>query len=140
MSICILIVDDCDISRFVAKSLIQNVQSDAIILEAYDGQEAIDLLKSLDTLPHITLLDLNMPGMDGFTFLEENKQESILDKNIVILSSSSRNDDIAKCKEFNSVADYITKPLSENDIAGLIGALAPEACRSKQVAPRHLHS
>jgi CheY-like chemotaxis protein len=140
MSICILIVDDCDISRFVAKSLIQNVQSDAIILEAYDGQEAIDLLKSLDTLPHITLLDLNMPGMDGFTFLEENKQESILDKNIVILSSSSRNDDIAKCKEFNSVADYMTKPLSENDIAGLIGALAPEACRLRQVAPRHLHS
>jgi CheY-like chemotaxis protein len=135
MSICILIVDDCDISRFVAKSLILNVEPNAKILEAYDGQEALDILQETDSLPHITFLDLNMPGMDGFTFLEENQRAAILDENIVVLSSSRRPDDIRRCKGFNSVADYISKPLSEKSITSTIHALLPESLGHSVLSP-----
>lgn len=126
MPICILIIDDCNISRFVAKSLISSICPNAKILEAYDGQEAIDLLTSEDDLPHITILDLNMPGMDGFSFLEVNQKAAILEKNIVVLSSSKRPDDIQKCKEFNSVVDYITKPLDQQSITTMINSLLPQ--------------
>lgn len=115
----ILLVDDDNIFNFLNTKLLRQSGIADEIHTAINGKEALDLLNNYYTgtfaLPDVILLDLNMPVMDGFSFLEAFKKLSLPKKEkvkIIIVTSSENPKDRAKAKEMG-VALYLTKPLSK---------------------------
>ena len=111
----LLIVEDCDIEREKIKRVISKMKVEIEVLEAENGEEGLDLLrdqfqgKKQTPLP-IVFLDLNMPRMNGFEFLEELRQESDIKRaQVVVFTSSDHPKDILRAYDYN-VAGYITKP------------------------------
>jgi CheY-like chemotaxis protein len=93
---------------------------------AANGKEGIDLLnthfRNSGTIPDIILLDLSMPVMDGFGFLEAFNTLSIVNKErikIIIVTSSANPGDISKAREMG-VEHYLTKPISEEKLKALL--------------------
>lgn len=125
----ICLIDDDKIYQFTAKKIIESTNLTKAVLSFYNGEEAIEFLKSnlqnADSIPDIIFLDINMPIKDGWEFLEEFK--SILNdvkKRIVIymVSSSVDDYDIKKSKEYSFVTDYIIKPINRERFEQLIEA------------------
>ncbi len=120
----VLIVDDSPTDNFINERLIRYYKFSNKVVSKTSGFEALSYLRdnqdSLDNLPDIIFLDINMPVMNGFGFVGEFEKlpESITNKTkIVILSSSENPRDIAKIQNHESVIHYISKPLSEESLA-----------------------
>ncbi len=85
-----------------------------------NGKIAIDYLKSInpaDEEPEIIFLDINMPVMNGWDFLEEYdtiKNNYLKSPRIFILSSTVDPEDYKKAKSFSTVEDFISKPLTKD--------------------------
>ena len=116
----IAIIDDEETSQFMTKVAIRRVSSASRIIHFFNGKEALQFLGAQSTneseLPDIILLDLNMPLMDGWTFLDEFELiRPILKKNIkiFILTSSIDQNDIDKAKDYFKVVSFFSKPLSK---------------------------
>jgi len=109
----IFLVDDQKITNFINKKLIENSK---IKGEVFDFINPLTALKkiSLHKPSHI-LLDLNMPQIDGWQFLEAMKKSKLSSKVIIVTSSDSPLDK-ERAKGFDQVVDYKTKPLSEEEI------------------------
>lgn len=115
----VAIIDDDDIYQYAAKKTIVATESVNNIITFSDGQEAIDFFLEnygkADELPDLVFLDLNMPILDGWQFLEEYipLKEKIQKEIIIYITSSSKNpDDLIQAKNLTAVSDYIVKPLS----------------------------
>jgi CheY-like chemotaxis protein len=118
----VLIVDDSEIDRLIHTKILEQIKQVREIHTASNGGEAITLLneyfQQVKSLPHIILLDLNMPIMDGFAFIESFKKLPLAGKEnviIAIVSSSSSRLDIQKAKE-KGIDIYLEKPLSEEKL------------------------
>lgn len=112
----ILLVDDDVINNELNKFVIENTGYAKNIEIALNGEEALNLLqkKNETDTPNLIFLDLNMPIMNGFEFLEEYKNMNIPSKEltkIYILTSSRNEKDLAKAKNFQ-IEGYVTKPLT----------------------------
>ncbi|MGN7439122.1 MAG: response regulator [Alcanivorax sp.] len=109
----ILTVDDSETDQFYVKAIINSYDPDIQIIQAYDGREALNILRDhQDQKPDLILLDINMPGMNGHEFLKEYHQ--LVDQKspvIVILTSSSEEKDIEQTKMYSNVVEYLTKPI-----------------------------
>lgn len=97
------------------------------IAECKNGQEAINYIsKSLtekETLPDVIFLDINMPVMNGWEFLEayEKLGSKIKKKSkLYVVSSSIDSNDKAKAKKYKTVTDYIIKPVSIDQLKQLL--------------------
>jgi CheY-like chemotaxis protein len=131
-SVSILLVDDDEINNFISVKLIRKTLLNTEIQTCLNGRFAIDLLagiqeKDPNDLPDYILLDINMPIMNGWEFLEEYERLGIDPKGktkIYIISSSVFNNDITKAKSYPLVKDFISKPLSVDKIKDLLGILA----------------
>jgi len=111
------IVDDDPIFIFGAKRMMElsNFCNSFMIFK--NGKEAIDNLKPImqsgENIPDVILLDINMPIMDGWQFLDEfTTIESHKQITIYIVSSSIDPMDINRVKRYESVSNYIVKPIS----------------------------
>lgn len=121
----VLVVDDDDNWCFLTKLILQKANIFKEIIIARNGQEALGKLTALATrgesLPELILLDIKMPVMDGFEFLEEvQKFPAInLSRTRIYLSTSSfLKTDKARAQLY-PISGFITKPLTEeilNDI------------------------
>jgi CheY-like chemotaxis protein len=81
-----------------------------------DGKQALDSLKK-ENCPNLIFLDINMPVMDGFSFLTQAVKEMLcMRMNVVILTSSSRQKDKDQASQFSNVVDYIEKPLNKDKV------------------------
>ncbi len=105
----ILIVDDVEINRLILREILS---ADYDILEAESGLEAIDLLYNIGDLPQAVLLDIMMPGMDGFEVLSMIKSNPRTDKIPVlfITAADASTNESKGLKE--GAADYISKPFN----------------------------
>jgi CheY-like chemotaxis protein len=118
----VLLVDDDQVCNLISKKTLQRMGIVNEVHTALNGEEAINLLNDYFqgalSLPDVILLDLNMPIMDGFSFIEAFKKLNIPNKDsmrIVIVSSSQNPNDVRKAKELGITA-FLTKPVTETNL------------------------
>ena len=118
----VMIVDDNEGDQFLCRYVINQHENDIDIIEAYDGQNALELLEDIEP-PNIIFLDINMPRMDGFEFLEQyEKKYSSKASKIILLTSSVIEREMLKGRFFPVIDDYIEKPLSAENLASAINS------------------
>jgi CheY-like chemotaxis protein len=116
----VLLIDDNDIDNFINQRIITSFYFANNVIVKNSALGALEHLKKFsDTLPNIIFLDLNMPIMDGFGFLEEfdklvKANDNYMHCKIIVLSSSMSPDDINKASINPYVHKYINKPLTES--------------------------
>ena len=112
----VLIIDDTDLDRMIAEKLMQKcsfAQQVTSFGSAQAGLEYLSTLKGSD-VPELIFLDVHMPGMTGFEFLEQHGTlpEGIKRRNIIVLTSSLQPNDRQKALSDPYVLKFITKPLN----------------------------
>ncbi|QLG44407.1 response regulator [Costertonia aggregata] len=118
----IYIIDDNLVSQFATRIVMEQSQIPCTVSCFDDGEAAFNALNAAFTnnsdIPDILLLDLNMPKMDGWEFLEKFKAlEYDTDKiEIFIISSFTNSQDRNKTQENPHVAGYFEKPLSKGNL------------------------
>jgi len=113
----ILLVDDDEATNFLAELAFKNLAIANEIEVASDGLIAYEWLKQQNNCPDIIFLDIRMPRMDGFDFLENFAEMNVCKQvKIVMLTSSSRQEDKTRAFTYNAVIDYLEKPLTEEMI------------------------
>ncbi|NOS56112.1 MAG: response regulator [Cyclobacteriaceae bacterium] len=115
----IALVDDDSIFQFTATRLLESAKLAQNILHFENGADALTFLRenalSKELLPDYLFLDINMPFVDGWMFLEDfTTLKSTLSKDISIYMVSSSIDprDLNRAKGFVEVTDFIIKPIS----------------------------
>lgn len=124
---CVLLVDDDNINNFINERLIRKANITEDVKIVLNGKEAIDFLSKRskeDGLPspELILLDINMPVMDGFEFLEAFRKMELKDKSsviIVMLTTSTNPNDTQRLNN-SGVSGYINKPLTEQKLIDII--------------------
>lgn len=122
----IMIIDDNYIDNYITSALIKNNNLTNDLLEFDSGLKAIEYLQknkeNIQELPNLILLDIYMPLMDGFEFLDLLKKidsEHITNCKICIVSSSIDDNDIIKARLYNSIYTFISKPLTAEILCSL---------------------
>jgi CheY-like chemotaxis protein len=123
----IWVVDDDIIYQTIIKKLIQKSECFSAFSNFINGKEVLTALYNTfelsdENLPDIILLDINMPVMDGWEFMDEFKTiKSKISKkiNIYIVSSSIAIEDKKKAKTYIDIIDYIPKPITVNMLTAL---------------------
>lgn len=115
------IIDDDPAFTFLTKEIMEMTDFCINLLVYKNGQEAIsgltEIIKSEGILPDVILLDLNMPVMNGWEFLDEFADTlNERDVTIFIVSSSVNPTDHEKANNYQSVTDYIEKPVTEESL------------------------
>ena len=124
MSKSVLVVDDDKILSFLTVNAFKKSEKIDGIEVAYNGQEAMSFLENSEEHPDFILLDISMPVMDGFEFLEQYYLKNLNRKSkIAIYTSSIEEADKEKAKQYEDVIDFIVKPLSNEKLEEVIAAL-----------------
>jgi CheY-like chemotaxis protein len=131
---CILLVDDDEPTNFLNKMILEDVDCADTIEVAESGLSALSFLESASengsqSSPDLIFLDINMPAMNGWEFLE---QYSNLDQQrkanvvIVMLTTSLNPDDRAKASKMPDVSGFETKPLTPEKLQAILKKYFPE--------------
>lgn len=126
----VMLIDDNEIDNLINKKMIEAANITEHIYVHSGAKSAIEFLRNVenlskvtpDILPDVIFLDIDMPLMDGFQFLDlfsKLKEGTKKKCKIIMLTSSINPQDISKSKNYNYVKDYINKPLTQQNIAGL---------------------
>lgn len=122
----IAIIDDDPIFQILLNKLIQKIPSDNVVQQYTNGRIAAEFIEefseSVNVLPELIFLDINMPEMNGWQFLEALRTLSIKDYNPVIyLSSSSLDDkDYIRAKSFTELKGFLNKPISFPELSHIL--------------------
>lgn len=127
------IIDDDKIYVNLIKKIIETKKLCNNLLIFNNGKESIDYFESLlqnlseDNIPEIIFLDLNMPVLDGWGFLDrftkiKNKFRKLI--TLYIVSSSINPNDIERAKTLSSVEDYLIKPVNINELETIFKKIA----------------
>lgn len=119
----VMVVDDAEIDRFLAKKVLTKHAFAREVLPLESAVNALDYLadnqENKDALPDLIFLDINMPRMNGFDFLEEYKKlpETVKKKCIIVmLSSSLLPEDRELALNNPYVCQFINKPLTADKL------------------------
>jgi CheY-like chemotaxis protein len=115
----VLLIDDNPMDNFVNKKLLESTSFATEVVTHQFPKEALSYLTSLDieALPELIFLDIMMPEMDGFQFLDEFEklQVSIQQKcKVIMLSTSDSFKDLNRANKSKFVKKFLNKPLTEN--------------------------
>ena len=122
-----MFIDDNEVDLFINKKIIESFNFYGPILPFSTAKDALNYFKFIEEIndyhglfaPEIILLDINMPAMDGFAFLDEFDKLKIGKQNnvtIFMLSSSASPDDIKKANNHKNVSGFISKPLTAAEL------------------------
>jgi CheY-like chemotaxis protein len=112
----ILLVDDDATANYLSKELLESLHAANEIETAENCLRALELIKQSDCAD-VIFLDIKMPGIDGFDFLERLKKLSIEKKiKVVMLTSSVRPEDKLRAFSYKAVIDYLEKPLTPDKV------------------------
>jgi CheY-like chemotaxis protein len=128
-----LIVEDDEVFIFLHEHVMRHADPDAEIISMKSSLMAVDLLNELiekgDKVPDVILLDLNMPEMNGFQFLEycQPMAESIFkNTHIYVVTSSLYESDKTKALSFSFLKGFREKPLTKEDARKIVDLLPPD--------------
>lgn len=121
----LLVIDDDDINIFIIKKIVEKTGYNVEMISKTNGQIAIDYLagvvSSAEQLPQLILIDINMPVLNGWEFLEAYEKLGIAQSvDMYMLSSSVYENDIEKAKTYSTVKGFISKPLSIERLTELL--------------------
>ena len=114
----LVVDDDLDIREALADILEDRGFE---VMTAANGREALTLLRKLDTPPAVILLDLMMPIMDGYGFLEEHRKDASLASIPVAIITAGHGVDRSRLDE---VAPIVPKPINVPRLFGMLDDLA----------------
>ena len=107
----ILFIEDDMIEVMKLKRTLKSLDFNHKLIEVSNGQEALNLLETLDKLPEIILMDLNMPKISGIEFLSLLRANKLFNHiPTIVLTTSGNTSDILKCYNLG-ISGYLTKPL-----------------------------
>jgi CheY-like chemotaxis protein len=125
---CVLLVEDDQTHNFFNSFLIESLALADQVAVAENGADALQYLERAgsgeEQMPELILLDINMPVMNGFEFIDtyEKLNEDMKSKILVVmLTTSMRPTDIERAKSYPSIAEYLYKPVSQQTLSDLIG-------------------
>lgn len=123
----ILLIDDSDVDNFINKSIISKEECVSEIIIKSSGLDALAYLKSIldspESYPEFIFLDIRMPRMNGFEFLDEFVKLPVALKEyprIFILSSSLDPIDSETGKKYDFIHGHLSKPLAHHKIGDLL--------------------
>jgi len=130
----ILLIDDSTSDNFIHTRRIKSADVAEKIVVKKNGKEALEYLTtqladSSYQQPELIFLDINMPVMDGWEFLEEydklmsNQKARIV---LAMLTTSTAPRDRARAMEFNKLSTFLEKPLTEADLLKIVNEHFPE--------------
>lgn len=107
----ILLVDDDDVDYIAVQRVMKRLRLLNPLVRARDGLEALTILTNTETIKgaYLILLDLNMPRMNGFEFLEHIRNDPILSSSVVFMLTTSRADEDRMKAYSHHVAGYMVK-------------------------------
>ena len=112
----IIIVDDDPTSNYISEFILSSVHLNADIISFINPIEALEKLPEMNTTPDsIILLDLNMPEMNGYEFVD-SLEELGLDCQVVILTCSKNLMDREYSKKYEKIKGFLSKPLTQDNI------------------------
>lgn len=122
------IIDDDPIYIFGTRRMMEIANFCESFMIFNNGKNALETLEKIilaeGTLPELILLDLNMPIMDGWEFLDEFIKIPCEQKvTIYIITSSIDNEDIKKAKTYSNVSNYILKPVTVDSLKVILEEL-----------------
>lgn len=121
----ILIADDAVMNRVLVRSVLNSKLPSAVILEAENGLEVLEIVKTREV--HLIILDLVMPYMDGYqTLVELKKDERFRDIPVIVNSSISEIQSIERTLKDGAI-DYFIKPLSPDEMQIILPLKAKNA-------------
>lgn len=119
----VVLIDDSDIDLFVQRRFIELSGFASRVLTFQSSREALTHLSSpdLNDNPDLIFLDLNMPEIDGFAFLEQYSRLVTNPRTrIIILTSSSSSLDRDRAATFPNVIGFLSKPLTEGNLSEIV--------------------
>lgn len=124
---CFLIIDDSYIDRIVTSSMVKTAFPSSEVTEAGGAIEGLQfLINKKHATPLIILLDIKMPEVNGFGFLEAFEKNNDIEKEgitIFMLSSTIDPTDVQQAEESTYVKKLLTKPLSLPELTATLSAL-----------------
>lgn len=129
----VLLVDDDDTTNFLNKRLLNEMQVAKEVMVLKNGKEALDYVEKTcgangdprSGCPDLIFLDIKMPVMDGFEFLEEYHQRGLDSGDhviILMLTSSASFYDLERLKEYHKVKRHYSKALTKHDVQEILVA------------------
>lgn len=128
---CVLLIDDDENCNFYHRRILKKVDCVETIAVATNGKLGVDCLTLQNLHPELIFLDVNMPVMNGWEFLDEFekiKQELNLKSAIIMVSTTINPDDIHKAKSYECVKAFNSKFLNEKDVLKILEDYFPEYC------------
>lgn len=114
----VFLVDDQKISNYINKKLIESCDFIGEVVSYENPKKALEELE--DKRPDLVLLDINMPEIDGWKFLELMNDKMGNSIKVIMVTSSTNPLDQQKAREYPQVIDYFVKPLSREVVTKLI--------------------
>src|SRR5450631_714265 len=125
---CILLIDDDEPTNFLNKLTLEQSGCARFVQVVQSGLEALEYLRGENQFkglprPDLIFLDINMPAMDGWEFLEEYRElhkEQQADIIMIMLTTSLNPDDEIRIKEFPEIAGFENKPLLQHRLEDIL--------------------
>ena len=113
------IVDDDQVITYITEHMLRNADNSLHISSFLSAKMALEKLRLDGFAPDVLLLDINMPGITGWEFLDQLKALN-LEANVYMYSSSIDPDDVKEARNYPMVRDFISKPLDARTIRQIL--------------------